>query len=490
MRRIAHTSQLPTLAACSLVATIVMAAAPSAWLIAQPTSAQKHGAPSSASRLLYITTNDPTPGQNAVLAFRRGEDCRLIPFGRYLMGGTGVGNPDFRLGPLDSDQSLVVSPDRRFVFAVNSGSDSIAVFRIRPDGSLVAVDGSPFSSGGHLPATLGFRRGSPEGLDQAGTAHPAPESDDRGQPYGLLLVAHKNEVPGENPLHFPLPNYTSFIVDADGRLMPIRRSTIEVPRGSSPTQVLVSNDGRFVFSTELLVDFPTDFFPTDGFPAAPGAGGGPTLRSFVIRPNGGLRPASAIRLPEPDAAFPDPLHLLSGSAHISGTTNGALGLQDHPTLPILYVGYPLRSQIGVYTWNRRTGALTLRAVVSNSGQVICWIQVSEDGQMLYTTNQLDRTVSVYDLSDPLRPAEIGHADLRLAPGATQGGLAAQQFLAPGGRCLYALEVRTTDAIDDGSSNALHSLTATPAGITEPFAPIDLATLGVPRTARPQGIAAF
>jgi hypothetical protein len=221
-----------------------------------------------------------------------------------------------------------------------------------------------------------------------------------------------------------------------------------------------------------------------------GAGGGNTLRSFVIQSNGRLDPNPAIRLPERDNLFPDPLGLLGGSLHISGTTNGALGLRDHPTLPILYVGFPLRFQLGVYTWDRRTGRLTFRNAVGNSGQVICWIQISDDGRFLYTTNQLDSSVSVYDLSDPINPVEIHLRNLLLAPGATMGGLASQEFLVPGGRCLYALEQRVTDAAGDGSANALHILVPTPGVLMEPFVPLNLSTFGVPRTARPQGIAGF
>ena len=46
------------------------------------------------------------------------------------------------LGPDDSDQELVASPDGRFLFAVNQGSNSISVFRIRPSGALELFGGS------------------------------------------------------------------------------------------------------------------------------------------------------------------------------------------------------------------------------------------------------------------------------------------------------------------------------------------------------------
>ncbi len=415
------------------------------------------------SNVVYLTTNDPTLGQNAVLAFRRDVSCSLTLLGRFSMGGTGVGNPNFRLGTLESDQSLIVSPDGRFLFAVNAGSNTVAAFSILADGTLVPVEGSPVRSHGRQPAGLAFQ--------------------DK-----FLYVTHKNEVPGEDPADFPRPNYTTFRVNPHGKLHAIPDFTIKVPRGSSPTQVLISNDGKFAFSTELLVDFPLDFFPTDGFPAAPGAGGGNTLRSFAIGPHGRLNPIPAIRIPGPDQNFPDPLGLLSGSAHISGTTNGAFALQDHPVEPILYVAFPFRFQVGVYTWNRGTGRLTFGTVVGGSGQMPMWLQVSPDGRFLYVVNRLDSTISVYDLSDPLNPVEIIFRDLRLAPGATSGGLAGQQSLTPDGQCLYVIEQRITDADSEGSANALHALTGI--GVTEPFAPINLGAFGVPRTARPQGIAAF
>jgi hypothetical protein len=80
--------------------------------------------------------------------------------------------------------------------------------------------------------------------------------------------------------------------------------------------------------------------------------------------------------------------------------------------------------------------------------------------------------------------------MRLAPGATMGGLAGQTYLTPDGECLYVIEQRITDGAGDGSANALHIFQTSPGNVDEPFAPFNLAGLGVPRTARPQGIAAF
>jgi hypothetical protein len=42
------------------------------------------------------------------------------------------------------------------LFAVNSGSDTIAVFHIQGNGALTPVEGSPFPSGGNDPVSLGL----------------------------------------------------------------------------------------------------------------------------------------------------------------------------------------------------------------------------------------------------------------------------------------------------------------------------------------------
>ena len=86
-----------------------------------------------AAHILYTETNDPRPGMNAILAYRRGTDGSLTPLpgSPFTTGGVGVGDPTQGLGPLDSDQEVIASPDRRFLFAVNGGSNTIAVFRIR-----------------------------------------------------------------------------------------------------------------------------------------------------------------------------------------------------------------------------------------------------------------------------------------------------------------------------------------------------------------------
>ena len=138
--------------------TLVVAAAAAFGLLAAEAEAQ---VPNGA---VYIESDvGDVPGQNSVLAFRRNSNGTLTQTGTFPTGGTGVhpiaaslGNLPATLGPFDSDQDLIFNADATQLFAVNSGSDTIAVFNINTDGSLVPVKGSPFPSGGRQPVSLWF----------------------------------------------------------------------------------------------------------------------------------------------------------------------------------------------------------------------------------------------------------------------------------------------------------------------------------------------
>ncbi len=107
------------------------------------------------SDILYIQTNDFHENQNAVLAYHMVGNGKLQHFGGpFYTKGSGVGNPEQRLGPLDSDYELRVSSDGKFLMAVNSGSNTIAVFYMKSNGGLEHVPGSPFPSGGQTPVSI------------------------------------------------------------------------------------------------------------------------------------------------------------------------------------------------------------------------------------------------------------------------------------------------------------------------------------------------
>lgn len=63
----------------------------------------------------------------------------------------------------------------------------------------------------------------------------------------------------------------------------------------------------------------------------------------------------------------------------------ALGLAAHPSQPVAYVGFPLQSKLGVYTYGP-DGALTYVTAVSNSAKVLCWVRLTRTDGMIYTSN--------------------------------------------------------------------------------------------------------
>jgi hypothetical protein len=175
--------------------------------------------------VVYTETNDIA---NAVLAFRQDDQGRLtlLPGAPFSTGGKGVVDPAFKLGPLDTDQNVLIDHDRRLLFAVNSGSNSIAVFHIRPhDGSLEPARGSPFPSGGINPVSIGLR----------------------GE---QIVIINQDLDPAQNAAS---PSIVIRHVTEDGRIVRFPAdTTISLSVGSAPSQALTANDRPFVFDAQFL----------------------------------------------------------------------------------------------------------------------------------------------------------------------------------------------------------------------------------------------
>ena len=109
--------------------------------------------------IFYVENNVAVDNQNAILAYRLGRDGRveMLPGSPFLTGGAGVANPTQVLGPNDTDEPLALSADGKRLFAVNQGSNTIAVFNVAFGGKLTPVAGSPFPSGATTRAALAWR---------------------------------------------------------------------------------------------------------------------------------------------------------------------------------------------------------------------------------------------------------------------------------------------------------------------------------------------
>jgi 6-phosphogluconolactonase (cycloisomerase 2 family) len=262
----------------------------------------------------------------------------------------GTGSADLTdSGVLDANNQIAVNKSRSLLFAVNQGSDTIAVFHIASNGGLTPVDGSPFPSGGMGPAALGI--------------------DD-----STLVVTNKAQ-DGVRDLSKVKPVYTSMHIDSQGRLTQIADSKITADLGSSPTDAYVPPQGGVVFSTEES---------------------GP-LRGFAIGDDGKLDQASD---------SPKDLEKTDFTPGFDPKKKFALGIAGNPKDQILYVDLSTIPAVAVYRWNNHGSLDYVRAVLDSGAYLPCWNEITPDGKWLYTINADTDNVTAFDLSDPEDPQQI------------------------------------------------------------------------------------
>ena len=110
-----------------------------------------------------------------------------------------------------------VTNDGRFLIAVDAGSNQLSVLRIHFDGSLHLVPNGVVSSDGPTPVSVA-------------------EHD------GLVYVANAAAVG---------PNYTGFTLSPSGQLQPLANSTVPLPDGSQPGDILFNSTGTNLVGTRV-----------------------------------------------------------------------------------------------------------------------------------------------------------------------------------------------------------------------------------------------
>ena len=161
----------------------------------------------------HVYVNDNTKGTNTIGAFDRHADGTLTPLAgsAFPTGGAGTGSG------LAEQGAIQITPDGRFVIAVDAGSNQVSVLRIHPDGSLRLVSHGVVSSGGAQPDSVAV--------------------------FGdLVYVA--NSGTGD-------ANYTGFRLGSNGRLFPIPGSTVSLAANAAPADVLFNGTGTKLVGTEV-----------------------------------------------------------------------------------------------------------------------------------------------------------------------------------------------------------------------------------------------
>jgi hypothetical protein len=271
------------------------------------------------------------------------------------------------------------------------------VLRIRDDGSLSLARGGVVSSGGVLPVSLAIHR-------------------------DLVYVANAGN--GGS-------NYTGFRLNDDGRLAPIAGSTVALPSGSQPGEVLFNGYGTKLAGTRVATSQIDSF--TVGFGGRLTAAPGSPFPAQGVGPFG-----SEFRPTNPDQLFVSNAHNGAGAGTVSAFRDSAKGAL---------------SSIG-------------SSPFADLQTAPCWVEITHDGRFLFTVNTGSGEISRYSIAPGGALTLLGSTPV----GATGGVGAVDARLSPGGRTLYVDESRIgavgAFAVSGGNLTELSSSPASlPAGAT-------------------------
>jgi 6-phosphogluconolactonase len=318
------------------------------------------GAASAASGVVgHVYVNDNTGGVNTIGAFDRHADGTLTPMpgSPFVAGGIGIAKATTSQG------ALQLSSDGRYLLAVDAGSNQISVLRIKGDGSLTRVGGGPVSSNGVDPVSIAV--------------------------YGdLVYVANAGTAASTGET-----NYTGFILGPGGHLRPLAGSTVTLPDGSQPGDVLFSPDGSKLVGTRVATSLIDSFtVGHDGLLTA--ASASPFVAQGIGPFGSEFRPTDAAQLYVSNAHDgPDAGTVSAFTDGSDGTLTAITGspFPDYQTAP-------------------------------------CWVEISHDGQYLFAVNTGSKSISSYSIATEgsltllgSRPVDAPTAtpqDARLSPDGT------------------------------------------------------------------------
>jgi 6-phosphogluconolactonase len=314
----------------------------------------------------HVYVNDNTAGSNTIAGFDRHADGALtpIPGSPFTAGGAGTG------AGLAAQGALQLSSNGRFVIAVDAGSDQISVLKVHHGGVLTAVSSGPVASGGSNPVSVA-------------------EHD------GLVYVANADAT---------APNYNGFRLTGKGLLKPLVGSTVTLPAGSQPGDVLFNSTGTRLVGTRVATSEIDSFaVDADGLlteaPDAPYAAQGVGPFGSVCRPT------------NPTQLFVTNAHNAPGDSTVSSFSDASDG-----TL----------TSIGA-------------SPVANGQSGSCWAAISPNGQTLYSVNTGSGSITNYSIGGGGSLKVIGSTTIRNGAGP---GNSVDAAVSPDGANVYVVESLT------------------------------------------------
>lgn len=350
----------------------------------------------------HVYLDDNTVGTNTISGFDRHVDGSLTPLAGspFVAGGTGTG------AGLASQGAVQVANNGRDLIAVDAGSNQLSVLRINFDGSLQLVPNGVVSSDGPTPVSVAVHD-------------------------GLVYAANAGAVG---------PNYTGFTLSPFGQLQPLANSTVSLPNGSQPGDVLFNSIGTNLVGTRV---------------------GTSEIDSFAVGRNGLLTEASG--------------------APFTAQGLGPFGSEFRPTNPLQLFVSNAHNGAGLGTVSAYSvafnGSLTSigTSPVPDDQTAPCWVAISPNGRFLFAVNTGSGDISSYQIAPNGSLTLIGSTVVSNAAGVG----ATDPSVSPDGRTLYVNESRvdTVGAFAIGTGGTLTALPSSPVALPAGATPAGIVTTG-------------
>ncbi len=285
------------------------------------------GGASEPTGVLYTMDNSGT--SNHVLVITRNGGM-LSQTASYATGGVGLGTAD----GLPSQGSVLLSPDGKWLFVCNAGSDDVSVFETLPGGDLQLTD--RVGSGGKYPLSLALN-GS------------------------LLYVLNAGGYVGSSD------NVTAFHFGC-GNLTMLPGSSRTVGEGASagmtgPAQVSFGRDGDTLVVTERGLNAPTNTM----------------IDTWVLDQDG---------MATDHQVF---------TAGLGGNFGFAVGRGNRLYVTEAAGGAANGSAVSAYALSDSGGLTVVDGSVSTKQTAACWLALTFDNRFLYTANAGSATVSGFSV---------------------------------------------------------------------------------------------
>src|SRR5580700_10037630 len=363
---------------------------------------------------LYMQTNET---RNSIIHYHRSANGALAEVERVATGGAGSGelSPIYHINrPNDFEGagSVILTPDRRFLFATNAGDNSVSSFAVDKEGRLTLLD---------VKRTGNTESGGAKSLAYAPSSRTLYVVHTIGPDYLRLM-----SVNGEGKLTPRPEKYSVNTMDWNNRV---------------PTMAVLSPDAKLLFVGTTFDEFPSRKNP-DG-----------SLILWIPRGHNGALHVIASNAPDPDGIVVFPVGedgaLREPSFYDAGGASPFYIAFLHNRPDTFVVGYAVSNGVSIGKVDA-DGKITVSAPVTldTSAGVpseLCWLAVSPNDRWVFTTNFGYSDMSSYRIDgnvlsiakDPASPKVPGDGTFRAIDGVVSSG-PSDSWISPDGAYLYQI----------------------------------------------------